>query len=226
MSEHGSSGAVGSTPAGRATDPSATDPSTGVVGGDLRTALHDPVNGLVALLDSMGDVGMTPEGLIAMAQHRLQAIDSQMQGVMAEMNVTGTKLAMLRAATGAVNEWRTAHHGSSDKMDLDTTIVDVQNPDGTHGSMTAAQALREAGMDLSSLHTEGDPPHIKIDDAGLANFADAIRAQIDTVNEGADINQLRLQQLVSSRGQITQTVSQVIAAQHENAKAILQNIRA
>jgi hypothetical protein len=192
----------------------------------MRAFNHDPVNELLAQLDSLSEIGLTPEGLIAMAQRRLQGIDAQLKGVMEEMNATGSKLAKLRAATEAINTWRTAHHGTSDKMNLDATIIDVQEPGGPMEHMSVAEALREAGMDVSSLHTEGAPPQITIDDAGLATFADSIKSQVDTVNEGADINQLRLQQLVSSRGQITQTVSQVIAAQHDNAKSILQNIRA
>lgn len=219
------SSTAGTAPATSATDPSATDPTSRSTS-DVRAFNHDPVNELLAQLDSISDVGLTPEGMIAMAQRRLQGIDAQLKGVMGEMNATGSNLAKLRAATEAINTWRTAHHGAADKMDLDTAPVDVQIPGGPTEHMSVAEALREAGMDLRSLHTEGDPPHIMIDDAGLATFADSIRSQIDTVNEGADINQLRLQQIVSSRGQITQTVSQVLAAQHENAKSILQNIRA
>lgn len=179
----------------------------------------DPFAELVDLLDARADSGLSPEILVAMAGRRLHDIDAQISGVMHDLNNRGSKLAYLRAATEGLSSFREAH-STSEAMNPKEVFVDVALPDGTTAHTSVYDAMRLAGVPESAL-----PANAAANDAAIGHIADTIRTQIDQVNQGADIAQLNLQQLISSRGQVTQTVSQLLAALHENAKAILQNTR-
>ncbi len=186
-------------------------------------ARHDPIAALLDLLDATSSEGsLSPEGLIAMAGRRLHDINVQITGVMGEMNGRSNKLAYLRAATEGLAKFRQDHRTDGATLDITNVHVDVTLPNGTVENHSLHDVMIMGGMNPTTLPARGTADN----DTAIGHLADAIRAQIDGVNEGADIDQLQLQQLISSRGQVTQTVSQLLAALHENAKAILQNTRA
>ncbi|MEI8255388.1 MAG: hypothetical protein WCJ30_06905 [Deltaproteobacteria bacterium] len=201
------------------------DPTPGARA-DSAHAVHNParpdlIAQLIDQLNAPSEIGLSPEILVAMAGRRLHDIDAQISSAMKDMNARGSKLAFLRAATEGISAFRQSH-ATDAPMDLNGVHVDVTMPDGTTENWTLHDALIMGGTPPSALPASNTARN----DTDIGHLADSIRTQIDQVNEGADIAQLSLQQLISSRGQVTQTVSQLLAALHENAKAILQNTRA
>ena len=216
----------GTTGSSSTTSTPVTGPSDHTIhagGGDPIAATSTvPFADLLALIDAPEE-GFTPEMIVQMAARRLSSIDSEIQTAMHQMDATGSRLAELRAATQAISDWRAANHGSTTaEFDMGKQIT-ITLPNGSTQQMSVRGAMEAAGMDTSAITGVDAAHHDDIKDANLQDVADAIKAQLDSVNQGSDVNQLQLQQLVNSRGQITQLASQLIAALHDTDKAILQN---
>jgi hypothetical protein len=184
-----------------------------------------------ALLSNPG--GFSPEVLLEMADHEMNGIDGQIREHLGDMNQRGRNLAQLNAVTEAVGGWATTHNTHGDEIDphgspgpdqafdLETHVT-VHYPDGTSEDMTAREALRSAGVDMSQLH-QSDNQHVYLNTASIQQFQGIMTAHANSINEGAEVRQLQLQQLVSKRGQFMQLMSQMMNSLNETNKSIIGN---
>ncbi len=178
----------------------------------------------VTIVREAGEEGLTAEFLIAMAERRMSAIDGQIKLAVGAMNQRSENLEHLRVASQIIDQFRTQHEcHNDDRIDLDASVT-VQNTDGTTRVTSLAKELQDAGM---------DPAAYRVASAGnqgpklseLEPLSTAVRNQVERFQQSAELDQVRLQQLVSSRGTLVQTASQIMAAMHETEKNITGNIR-
>jgi len=209
----------------------------------------NPIMNLLSELDTESGA-LSPEMLIALAQQKLTSIDASIGDMLRSMNGGSDRISLLHAALERMNSFRSDNHSTEPNatamyesrdghmvpkadaqiLDLDSTapadMVSITLSDGQTHTFTMREALEQAGLDLHSFdsHVAGHP--LAFTPTSLSGIVDSIQARVTDINSQSESVQLKMQQLVSSRGQFSQMISQVLAAMHDTDKAILQNTRA
>jgi len=186
-------------------------------------ALADRIADIMREMDDPTMGGLSPADLIALAEVRIGSVDGDLRAEVNTMNERGKSLSYLRSVLGAIQAFQTSTSDDNAKLALDSTVT-ITFPSGDTEQMPIKEALRRAGMDTGNIHGEGE--HEQIKRSQLGHLVEAITQHRDTISQGAELQQLRIQQLVNQRGQFVQLVSQVLAGMHETNKGILQNTRA
>jgi hypothetical protein len=201
-------------------DPSATRHTAPTADG-----LDVAVNNIFASLDDPNAGGLTAEYLIASAQARLGTVDGQIKAMVGEMNTKSDQLNHLRNAMQQIDAWRGVHHGDdAARLGVNDTFTSV-DVNGTRHDTTLGSELSQADINPTSVRGSDAAHPDRLSNADLEQLCDRIRSRIDELQQGSEIQQVNLQQLVSQRGAAVQTASQIMASMHETDKSILQNVR-
>jgi DNA repair exonuclease SbcCD ATPase subunit len=173
---------------------------------------------LLRLLDRVGG-GFTPEQVLMFAANEIGQIDLELTNMMSTMNDQSRKAQNLRAAINALTAWadRTRDDNARVRID-DRSAITVRYSDGRgieqEGSVI--DALQAAGVDTSTFEREIQRGNMEGIRTRLQNHAENLR-------QGSEQRSMKLQTLISQRGQIAQLSSQLLAAMHETSKGIIQN---
>jgi hypothetical protein len=195
--------------------------AAGSAGTSADAAAHAPLN---AFLSEVGadpsEEGLSAEFLVALAQQRLSTIDGQLKEMVSLMNLRSVALDHARSASALIDQFRTQHQSDDTPLNFDATVT-VTNADGSVRDTNLGDELRAIGIDPATYMSGGHGP----DHAHLDDLVNAIRDRTEQLQQGSEIEQMKLQQLVQSRGQFVQTCSQIMSSMHETEKGIVANIR-
>lgn len=180
--------------------------------------------------------------LIELAEREIRAIDEQIFRLVHAMRDTRNRIAKLNSIGQRLRDltveraprdrndprWASSPHDQnrvredSIYIDLNTERIEIQDADGQVRNVTIAEACRELGVDLNPYTRNG---RILINGSNIEALQRALQTAADNMNQNTEINQLRLQELVSTRSQRIQMISQMMASGHQTQKSITENMR-
>jgi hypothetical protein len=175
-----------------------------------------------------GATGLSPEALLHYMRSNLEGLDEQIAGALQDMNARREQTARMTQALNKLREFKQLdsvqkdRDGEQHRNDGVRTSEDGRET-GEHKDLE--NILVEAGISAEEADRLVDGFGGRADENDVQSLIDRLSDDIGQLNNQNEYESLRINDLLSKRGQLVQMVSKMMASMQETANATIQNIR-